>query len=56
MPRNLNKRVELLFPVESNEIKGRILNILNIELINTVKARISNSNGIYKRIDKRGKN
>lgn len=55
MPRNLNKRVELLFPVENNEIKERILSILNIELNNTVKARISDSDGIYKRIDKRGK-
>ncbi len=55
MPRNLNKRVELLFPVENSNIKERILNILNIELNNTVKARVSNSDGIYKRIDKRGK-
>ncbi|MGB4439431.1 MAG: polyphosphate kinase 1, partial [Sedimentibacter sp.] len=55
MPRNLNKRVELLFPVENSDIKERIFNILNIELNNTVKARISDSNGIYKKIDKRGK-
>ncbi|MDW5299189.1 MAG: RNA degradosome polyphosphate kinase [Sedimentibacter sp.] len=55
MPRNLNKRVELLFPVENSDIKKRIINTLNIELNNTVKARISDENGIYKSIDKRGK-
>jgi polyphosphate kinase len=55
MPRNLNKRIELMFPVENIEIKERILSILNTELINTVKARVLESDGIYKKIDKRGK-
>ncbi len=55
MPRNLNRRIELLFPVENNKIKNRILKILRIELSNTVKARVLGSDGNYRRIDRRGK-
>lgn len=55
MPRNLNKRVELLIPVESPEIKNRLLGILDLQLRNTIKARVENPDGTYRRIDKRGK-
>ncbi|MFZ5966693.1 MAG: RNA degradosome polyphosphate kinase [Bacillota bacterium] len=55
MPRNLDRRVELLFPVESKKNKERVLGILEITLDDTVKTRILDGEGKYKKIDKRGK-
>lgn len=55
MNRNLDKRVELLFPVEGEGNLVKLKNILNIFLKDTMKARILNKDGTYSRIDKRGK-
>jgi polyphosphate kinase len=55
MPRNLDGRVELLFPVEDNDIKAKIIDILEIELADTLKARVLEQSGKYKKIDRRGK-
>lgn len=55
MPRNLDKRVEILFPIEDEQIKQKVLHILQIQLEDTVKAHILKGNGMYEKIDKRGK-
>lgn len=55
MPRNLKRRVELLFPIEDEKIRHEIKEILDISLRDTVKARILNRDGSYSKIDKRGK-
>jgi len=55
MGRNLDRRVELLFPVEDEDILAKIKEILSFGLKDTVKARILDSKGVYKRVDKRGK-
>jgi len=55
MTRNLDRRVELLFPVEDTSNKARLIEILKVHLRDTVKARMLNKNGMYTRIDKRGK-
>lgn len=55
MSRNLNKRVEVAFPVESSEIKNKIVEILDITLKDNVKARVCQQDGSYKHIDKRGR-
>lgn len=55
MPRNLDRRVELLFPVEDECNKARVKNIINLYLADTEKARILHSTGAYSRVDKRGK-
>lgn len=47
MTRNMIKRVEILFPILSPPIKKRILSIVDIELKDTVKARIQNAEGVY---------
>lgn len=47
MTRNMDKRVEILFPVLSPTIKKRIVDILNLELHDNVKARIQSSDGKY---------
>lgn len=55
MTRNLDRRVELLFPIEDHKARNRIKEILDISLLDTEKARILNCDGIYTRIDRRGK-
>ena len=55
MPRNLDRRVEILFPVEDEEIQKRVFHILEVELADNVKAHILNQDGVYENIDKRGK-
>ncbi len=55
MPRNLDKRVEILFPVESPEIREKVRHILQIQLEDNVKAHIMQPDGSYEKIDKRGK-
>ncbi len=55
MPRNLDRRVEILFPVESPEIFDRVMEILEAQLRDTLRASIMNSDGTYERVDLRGK-
>lgn len=55
MPRNLERRVEILFPVERPELKEKIMHILEGELKDTVKAHILKPDGSYDKVDKRGK-
>ena len=38
MPRNLDRRVEILFPVEDEKLKARICHILEVQLADNVKA------------------
>lgn len=55
MPRNLERRVEIMFPVEKPELRIKLMNILSTELKDTVKAHILKSDGTYEKVDKRGK-
>lgn len=55
MPRNLERRVEILFPVDSPKLKEELLHILQNQLNDTVKASVPQSDGTYSRVDKRGK-
>ena len=55
MPRNLERRVEIMFPILNDKLKVRVLGILNTLLADTVKARIGLSDGNYERVDRRGK-
>lgn len=55
MPRNLDKRVEILFPVEAPELKEKIGKILAIQLADTKKAHILMPDGTYEKVDQRGK-
>jgi len=48
MPRNLNQRVEILFPVEDKVLVRQIRkNILELYLSDNVKARMMKSDGTY---------
>jgi polyphosphate kinase len=50
MPRNLDRRVELLVPVEHPATKERLLSILKAHLHDTAKARRLLPDGTYKRV------
>lgn len=56
MPRNLERRVEVLFPVEEDELKKKLKHILDLELKDTVKAHILTEDGRYVKHSLRGKN
>ena len=55
MPRNLDKRVEILFPVEKAELKKEIIHILDIQLADNMKSHVMGKDAIYKKVDRRGK-
>lgn len=48
MPRNLNQRIELMFPIEDERIKTRIKRILDIYLNGTVKVSVLEPSGEYR--------
>ena len=55
MPRNLDKRVEIMFPVEDPEIRSQVLHILEVQLADNVKAHVLQPDGSYEKVDLRGK-
>jgi polyphosphate kinase len=50
MPRNLDRRIELLFPVESTEGRRKVLRALDAAFRDTVKARVLQKDGSYRRL------
>ena len=50
MPRNLNDRVELFFPVETEEHIHRIKRLLDLYLRDNVGSHMMQSNGTYRRV------
>lgn len=55
MPRNLDRRVEIVFPVEDDVIKDRIKHILDVLLRDNLKAYAMLSDGTYAKMSRRGK-
>ena len=57
MPRNLDRRVEITFPVLDPTVRAKVRHILELELADTIRARVMkmDASGQYERIDKRGK-
>ena len=55
MPRNLDRRVEIVFPVEDETIRQELLHILELEFEDNVKAHLLQPDGTYEKQDKRGK-
>ena len=50
MPRNLNERVELMIPIEDKRHKARIKGILDLYLVDTLKAHLMRSDGSYYKV------
>lgn len=55
MPRNLERRVEILFPVEGEKQKAELLRILQSQLRDNVKASLLQADGTYEKQDRRGR-
>ncbi len=55
MPRNLDKRVEITFPVEDEDVKNRVIEILRVQLADTLKAHVLQPDGTYAKQDLRGR-
>ena len=55
MPRNLDRRVEIMFPVEDENCKKEVMHILDIQLQDNVKAHYLQPDDTYQKPDKRGK-
>lgn len=55
MPRNLDRRVEIMFPILNEELKEKVLHILTVSLEDNVKAHLLLPDGTYEKVDKRGK-
>lgn len=54
MPRNLDRRVEILFPVENKALKERVRHILEVQLSDNVKSRFLNKDGGYEKQPRTG--
>jgi polyphosphate kinase len=55
MPRNLDKRVEITFPVEDEKLKQEVIGILRLQLADTLKAHVLQPNSReYAKQDLRG--
>ena len=50
MPRNLDRRVEIMFPVEDEVLKSQVKHILDVQLGDTLKAYEMTEDGSYVRI------
>ncbi|MBQ7944257.1 MAG: RNA degradosome polyphosphate kinase [Lachnospiraceae bacterium] len=55
MPRNLERRVEILFPVIDSRLQDEVYHILETQLRDTVKAQFMQPDGTYEKLDRRGK-
>jgi polyphosphate kinase len=50
MPRNLDKRVELMFSVHDEPLKKRVIETLRVQMADNQKARLLKSDGSYERV------
>jgi polyphosphate kinase len=50
MPRNLDRRVELMFPVLQEDLGGRVVRILRAQMSDNQKARLLKPDGTYERV------
>ena len=55
MPRNLERRVEILFPVEKPGLKEELFHILDCQLRDNLKAHVMQKDGSYEKVNRRGK-
>lgn len=49
MPRNLDKRVEILFPVEDEDLKEQVMDILKVQMKDNLKSHIMQPDGKYQK-------
>ncbi|MCL1878490.1 MAG: RNA degradosome polyphosphate kinase [Defluviitaleaceae bacterium] len=54
MERNLNRRVEVMFPVDDEKLKQEIIDSVKMSLSDNVKRRTAAPDGTYARVSRRG--
>ena len=54
MPRNLERRVEIMFPLDQEDIRQRIVEGLATQLRDNTKAHLMKPDGTYEKINRRG--
>jgi polyphosphate kinase len=50
MPRNLDRRIELMFPVQQQDLKEKVIEILRAQMTDNQKARLLKPDGAYERV------
>jgi len=55
MPRNLDRRVEIMFPILDTGLREKAMHILQVQLDDNLKAHILQPDGTYQKVDRRGK-
>ena len=55
MPRNLDRRVEIMFPILDEKLRAKVMHILQVQLDDNLKAHVLQPDGTYQKIDRRGK-
>ena len=55
MSRNLDRRVEIMFPVEDARLKAEVGHILDVQLADNVKAQLMQPGGSYVRVSELAK-
>lgn len=53
MPRNLERRVEIMFPIEKEGIKQKAIHILEAQLMDNMKAHLLTPEGTYEKVNRR---
>lgn len=54
MQRNLDHRVEIMFPILDDDLKKDVMHVIDVQLSDTMRSHVQ-KNGIYEKIDRRGK-
>lgn len=55
MQRNLNRRVEIMFPIDDDKLKKEVIHVLEVQLADNVRAHIQRD-GVYEKTDNHGRN
>ncbi len=50
MPRNLDRRVELMFPIQQEDLRQRVIAFMRIQLADNQKARVLRRDGTYAKV------
>jgi polyphosphate kinase len=50
MPRNLDRRVELMFPVQQQDLKEKVMKVLRAQMSDNQKARLLKQDGTYEKV------
>lgn len=55
MPRNLERRVEILYPIDDEKAREKVMHILEVLMSDNMRASFMGEDGTYEKIDRRGK-